>query len=65
MTPQILKDLLQLVGGGAMMVIVSAIILYWLKIIPSEAVTGFIAWTLGGASVGTLLGLLYQRISSK
>ncbi|EAY29026.1 hypothetical protein [Microscilla marina] len=65
MVPQIFKNLLQLVGGGAMVMVIIAIILYLLQVIPTKAVTGFIVWTLGGASTGALLGLVYSHIFNK
>ncbi|WP_299458921.1 hypothetical protein [uncultured Microscilla sp.] len=65
MVPQIFKNLLQLVGGGTMIVVIIAIILYLLQVIPTEAVTSFIVWTLGSASAGTLLGLVYSHIFNK
>ena len=65
MQSNLFKDLLNIVGGGAMIVIVLAVILYWMKVIPPEDVTVFIVWAIGSASVGTLIGLLYKTIDQK
>lgn len=61
MLPNIVQDLLKIVGGGGMMIIVLAITLQWIKIIPSEEVMSFIVWALGCSGVGTLIGLLSKK----
>lgn len=65
MQSDLIKDLFNIVGGGGVMVIVLAVILYWAKVIPSEDVIIFIIWALGSASVGTLIGLLSKLPSQK
>lgn len=61
MLPNIVQDLLKIVGGGGMMIIVLAITLQWINIIPDEEVMSFIVWALGCSVISTLVGLLSKR----
>ncbi|HAS43943.1 MAG TPA: hypothetical protein DCS93_25930 [Microscillaceae bacterium] len=65
MRSNLFKDLLNIVGGGGIMIIVLAIILYWAKVIPPKDVMVFIVWAIGSASVGTLIGLLSKTTDQK
>ncbi|OJJ16444.1 hypothetical protein BKI52_34730 [marine bacterium AO1-C] len=59
------KDLLNIVGGGGVMVIVLAVSLHWMKFLPADDVMVFIVGGLGSASIGTLIGLLYKVSDQK
>lgn len=65
MLPNIVQDLLKIVGGGAVIVIVLAVMLQQINVIPTEDVMVFIVWSLGSASLGTLLGLIFYGLSNK
>ncbi len=65
MRSNLFKDLINIVGGGGLVIILIALALYWMQVIPPKEITIFIVWALGSAGVGTLIGLLYQKTNQK